>query len=121
MPAPRSARGADRRERVDWAGLTKLTQADFADELATFYRCIRVQREDLVCARFLGAQLSPRFLKEGRLYPYEGPTGAATVAIGEPIDTEILRAVETALGQRVSVAVATADTIDAALASKIEI
>jgi len=29
---------------IDWVGLTKLTPSAFADELATFYRCKRVQR-----------------------------------------------------------------------------
>src|SRR6266436_4089045 len=83
---------------VDWVGLTKLTPSGFADELAAFYRCDRVQRRDLVASRFAGAQLSPRFLKEEHLFPYEHPSGALTLAI----------------------AVATADDIDAALATILE-
>jgi hypothetical protein len=60
---------------VDWVGLTKLTPSGFADELAAFYRCDRVERRNLVGARFGGAQLSPRFLKEEHLFPYEHPSG----------------------------------------------
>jgi general secretion pathway protein E len=118
--AGQKARRRDERGDLDWVGLTKLTQSDFADELAAFYRCTRVQRGDLVSSRFLGAQLSPRFLREGRLFPYEGLCGTVTVAIAAPIDREILLAAEIALAQPVAIAVATVDDIEAALATKLE-
>jgi general secretion pathway protein E len=119
--AGQSVRRRDARGDLDWVGLTKLTQSDFADELAAYYRCMRVQRGDLVGSRFLGAQLSPRFLKEARLFPYEGPSGTVTVAIAVPVDREVLLAAETALAQPVTIAVATVDDIEAALATKLEI
>ena len=53
---------------TDWIGLTKLTASAFADELAAFYRCNRVQRSDLMGHRFAGADLSPQFLREERLF-----------------------------------------------------
>jgi general secretion pathway protein E len=105
---------------LDWVGLTKLTQSSFADELAAFYRCGRVQREDLAGSSFAGAQLSPRFLKEERLFPYEDPSGTLTLAIARPIDEETARSVEIALRQPVTIAVATGDDIDAALATTLE-
>src|SRR5215831_3596204 len=105
---------------VDWVGLTKLTPSGFADELAAFYRCDRVQRRDLVGGRFAGAQLSPRFLREEHLFPYEHPSGALTLAIARPVDDETIRAAEVALRQRLVVVVATADDIDAALATILE-
>ena len=43
--APMAGRGS---ADVDWLGLTKLTASGFADELAAFYGCVRVQRSDLV-------------------------------------------------------------------------
>src|SRR5689334_14822739 len=61
---------------VDWLGLTKLTQSGFADELASFYGCRRVQRVDLAAGRFAGRQMSARFLRERRLFPFEGGSGA---------------------------------------------
>src|SRR5712691_4839410 len=73
--AGQSMRRRDARADLDWVGLTKLTQSDFADELAAFYRCARVQRADLIGSQFLGAKLSPRFLKDGRVIPYEGSSG----------------------------------------------
>jgi general secretion pathway protein E len=100
---------------LDWVGLTKLTPSAFADELAAFCGCGRVQRGDLVGSQFAGAQLSSRFLREGRLFPYEGVSGILTLAIARPTDDETVRAVEIALDRPVTIAVATAEEIDAAL------
>jgi general secretion pathway protein E len=105
---------------VDWVGLTKLTPSGFADELAAFYRCDRVERRDLVAARFGGAQLSPRFLKEEHLFPYEHPSGRLMLAIARPVEDETIRAAEVALRQSVAIVVATSDDIDAALAMILE-
>ena len=105
---------------VDWMGLTKLTPSGFADELAAFYRCDRVQRRDLTSGRFAGGQLSTRFLKEEHLFPYEHPSGILTLAIARPIEDDTIRAAEVALRQSVAIAVATADDIDAALATILE-
>jgi general secretion pathway protein E len=105
---------------VDWVGLTKLSPSGFADELAAFYRCDRVQRTDLIGGRFAGAKLSPRFLKEEHLFPYQHPSGTLTLAIARPVEDETIRAAEVALRDTVSIAVATADDIDAALARVID-
>jgi general secretion pathway protein E len=105
---------------LDWVGMTKLTQSAFADELADFYRCSRVERGELVGGRFAGEQLSPRFLREERLFPYEDRSGTLTLAIARPVDDETVRAAEIALRREVAVAVATADDIDAALATTLE-
>jgi general secretion pathway protein E len=74
----------------------------------------------LVSSRFAGAQLSPRFLKEEHLFPYEHPSGALTLAIARPIEDETIRAAEVALRQSVTIVVAMADDIDAALATILE-
>jgi general secretion pathway protein E len=105
---------------VDWSAVTKLTPPAFADELANFYRCGRVRRDDLVDGEFAGAGLSSRFLKEGRLFPYENPDGDINLAIAAPIDGETLRAVELALLKPVALAVATAEDVEAALALKLK-
>jgi general secretion pathway protein E len=109
------ARRADASGDVDWIALTTLTPAAFADELAAFYRCRRVHRADLVGDRFAGTELSPRFLKDGRLFPYTDAQGHLTLAIATPIDDETAKAVEIALGQKVTLAVATGDDLEAAL------
>jgi len=105
---------------TDWVGLTKLTASAFADELADFYRCKRVQRNDLLAHRFVGTQLSPRFLKDEHLFPYEQSSGALILAIARPVDEETIRAAEVALRQRVAIVVATGDDIEAALATILE-
>jgi len=79
-----------------------------------------VQRRDLVGSRFAGAQLSPRFLKEEHLFPYEHPSGTLTLAIARPVEDETIRAAEVALRQSLAIVVATADDIDAALATILE-
>src|SRR5579864_2505984 len=90
---------------VDWLGLTKLTQSAFADELASFYGCRRVQRADLAAGRFAGRQMSARFLRERRLFPFEGGSGALNLAIAAPTESETVRAVELALKASVAIAV----------------
>jgi general secretion pathway protein E len=114
--APRRASAAD----VDWLGLTKLTPSSFADELAAFYGCIRVQRSDLVGGRFAGRQMSSRFLRERRLFPFENRSGTLVLALAAPTEGETVRAVELALRRPVAITVATGDDIDAALASMLE-
>jgi general secretion pathway protein E len=115
-----AARRRDGFGDIDWVAMTKLTHTAFADELASFYRCPRVQRGDLVSGRFAGERLSPRFLRDERLFPYEDDAGALTLAIARPIDDETVRATEIALQREVALAVATADDIDAALATTLE-
>jgi general secretion pathway protein E len=105
---------------VDWLGATKLTQSTFADELAVFYGCARLQRPDLVGGRFAGGEMSPRFLRERRLFPFENQAGVLLLAIAAPTDAEAVRAVELALRRPVALTVATADDIDAALANTLE-
>jgi general secretion pathway protein E len=119
--AARHARGGDGSAgQLDWAAATRLAPAVLADELAAFYRCGRVGREDLVQGRFAGSGMSTRFLREGRLFPYENPKGTLKLAVAVPIDEETLRAVELALRQPVALTVAVVDDLDAALIAKLE-
>jgi len=105
---------------MDWPGLTRLTPSAFADELAAFYRCERVQRGTLTGSRFAGALLSSRFLREERLFPYEDDDGTLTLALARPLEEDAIRAVEVALRRPVALAVATPDDLDAALAATLE-
>jgi general secretion pathway protein E len=98
-----------------WLNATRLTSKDFADELAEFYACKRVQRSELVADRFAGADLSPRFLQEGHFFPYRDETDRLMLAIAAPVDRELIRAVEVALGKSVALAVATSEDLEAAL------
>ena len=100
---------------IDWGAVTKLTPTALADELAAFYSCSRVQRDDLVGGRFAGAEMSTRFLRECRLFPYENPAGTLKLAIAAPIDKETLRAIELALRQPIALTVTTSDDLEAAL------
>lgn len=99
---------------IDWGAVTKLTPTALADELAAFYSCSRVQRDDLVGGRFAGAEMSTRFLRECRLFPYENPVGTLKLAVAAPIDKETLRAIELALRQPIVLTVTTSDDLEAA-------
>ncbi|MGF6312188.1 general secretion pathway protein E [Bradyrhizobium sp. i1.8.4] len=105
---------------IDWSALTKLTPSALADELASFYQCDRVRRDDLVDGRFAGNEMSTRFLKEERLFPYESAAGILRLALAFPIDDETLRSIELMLRRRVALAAATADDLDAALSLRLE-
>jgi general secretion pathway protein E len=105
---------------IDWLGTTKLNQSTFADELAAFYGCARLQRSDLTGGRFAGGVMSPRFLRERRLFPFENQAGALVLSIAAPTEKETLRAVELALRRPIALAVATAEDIDAALATTLD-
>jgi general secretion pathway protein E len=105
---------------IDWLGLTRLTPGGFADELADFYSCGRVQRAELVGSQFAGKQMSSRFLRERRLFPFETRSGTLALAISTPTEGETVRAVELALRRTVALTVATSDDIEAALATTLE-
>jgi general secretion pathway protein E len=105
---------------VDWLELTQLTPTAFADELAAFYGCERIQRGDLLGGQFAGEKLSWRFLRERRLFPFTDGAGVLALAVAAPTDREAVRAVELALRSAVAMRVATADDIDAALTARLE-
>jgi general secretion pathway protein E len=48
-----NARHGDGLDELDWLGLTKLAPSAFADELADFCGCNRVQRSELVASQFV--------------------------------------------------------------------
>jgi general secretion pathway protein E len=48
LDAAMAAQRPDSLGDIDWLDMTKLTHTSFADELAAFYRCKRIQRADLV-------------------------------------------------------------------------
>ncbi len=116
----RTGRSGEGASGTDWSAVTKLSPSALADELAAFYRCDRVRRDDLVEGRFAGGEMSTRFLREGRLFPYENPPGSLRLAVAAPIEEDTLRAVELALRQPVALAVATAEDLEAALSLKLE-
>jgi general secretion pathway protein E len=99
----------------DWPSRTKLSASAFADELASFYSSARLLRTELLPDRFAGAELSLRFLKEGRFFPYADEKGALTVVVAAPLDEETRRTLEIAFGRGFAVGAATGEDIDFAL------
>ncbi|HEY8065239.1 MAG TPA: GspE/PulE family protein [Methylosinus sp.] len=116
LEAVRRAIGGEASAQFDWTSVVTLAPSAFADELAEFYGCERVARGGLAGGAFGGALLSPRFLKEGRLFPFV-QDDELVLTIAAPVEEEMRSAVETALGRRARIAVATAEEIEAALGS----
>jgi len=114
------AKSRDTSSGLDWLSLTKLTPSAFATELAAFYGCERVQRAQLIESPFAGGTLSQRFLREKRVFPFESELERIMLAVSTPVDPETVRAVEVALRKLVTIAVATADDIEAALTASLE-
>jgi general secretion pathway protein E len=120
VEAASMAKGRDTSNGLDWLSLTKLTPSAFANELAAFYGCDRVQRLQLIESPFAGETLSQRFLREKRVFPFESEPDRILLAVAAPIETDTVRAVEVALRKLVTIAVATADDIEAALTASLE-
>jgi general secretion pathway protein E len=109
----------NRAGNVDWDGLTKLNPGEFADELAKCYGCKRVRRADLVRADFAGTAMSSRFLREECIFPFRDRAEALCLAIARPVEDEVVQAAETAMQSSLTIVVATADDVEAALATSL--
>ena len=101
----------------DWLSLTKLPSSAFADELAAYCGCRRVQKSELGAAKFAGGELSARFLREERVFPYLDERGALALAIAAPLDDETNETLKIALGAPFTIAVGTQEDIESALAA----
>jgi general secretion pathway protein E len=99
----------------DWPSRTNLSPGAFAEELASFYSCRRVHKAELAPDRFAGGELSPRFLRDGRVFPFRDERGALNLAIAAPLDEETTQALRVALGAPLSIMVATGEDLDFAL------
>jgi general secretion pathway protein E len=91
--------------------LTELSANDFADEVAEFFKVVRVPLPDLLAAEPLVKQFSRRFLREMTVYPYRAADGKAVLAVADPSDTAAVRAAGIVLGDGINVAVASFEDI----------
>jgi general secretion pathway protein E len=94
-----------------------LPSSTSADELAAYYRCRRVQKSELGAMKYAGGELSARFLREEKVFPYLDESGALTVAIAAPLDDETNQTLEVALGASFAITVGTQEDLASALAA----
>jgi general secretion pathway protein E len=100
---------SDRRRANLWE-LTDLSAAEFADEAARFYGLERVTLQDMMSAAPLVASFSQRFLREMLVFPYQS-NGRAMVAVADPTDVAVQRAVQIVLGAGVVIRIATSEDL----------
>ncbi|MEP9356812.1 GspE/PulE family protein [Xanthobacter sp. KR7-65] len=96
---------------------SELSAADFADEVARFYRLRRVSLPELMAASALVSHFSARFLREMTVLPFRDADGTCCLAAGDPTDATVVRAAEIALGEKVVLVVASFEDIATALAA----
>lgn len=98
---------------------TGLSAQDFADEVARYFTLPRISLPDLLAAPALLEQFTPRFLREAAVVPHRGPAGAARLAMADPTDRAVLRAVEMVLGTSPEIGVASFEDIATVLTARL--
>jgi general secretion pathway protein E len=105
--------------RTLWEG-SELSAADFADEVARFYRLPRALLPELLGARPLLEQFSRRFVREMTIFPCEDAAGAQILAVADPSNSAAIQAAILVLGVALSVRIASFEDIATALDQRLD-
>jgi general secretion pathway protein E len=120
---PRAARGAAGGQtsapgvkplRELWES-TELSAAEFADEIAHFFRLQRIGLPELLAGEPQVDGFSKRFLRESMVFPFRGAGGGVKLAVSDPLDTAAIRAAEIVFGGSVELVVASFEDITTVL------
>jgi len=90
---------------------TDLPAAEFADEVAGFFRLERVSLPDLLASTAQVEGFSRRFLRESMVFPFRSGDGGIKLAVADPMDTAAIRAAEIVFGDSVALAIASFEDI----------
>src|SRR5262245_41628363 len=101
-PSPQPGREKSLRELFS---LTELSETDFADEVASFYKLPRLDLAQLLETTPLTARFSHRFLREALIYPCER-TGEQILVVSDPTDLAAIRAAELVFKKKLSLVIA---------------
>jgi len=93
------------------ADISEMSAADFADEVAAFYRLPRMALSELAAARPLVSLFSRRFLREMLVFPCRLAGGETVLATGDPTDSAAIKAAEMVIGPEVAVRVGSFEDI----------
>jgi general secretion pathway protein E len=94
---------------------TDLPAAEFADEVARFWRLERISLLDLLATQPHVEGFSRRFLRESMVFPFRSATGVVKLAVADPADTAAIRAAEIVFGDAVAVVIASFEDITTVL------
>lgn len=100
--------------------LTDLSENDFADEVASFYKLPRLDLPQLLEATALTGRFSQRFLREALIYPCEQKEhGGLLLVVSDPTDAAAIRAADLVFGKKLALAIASFEDIATALSRRL--
>src|SRR5579871_2810395 len=114
MPGGHSGAPGVRPLRELWES-TELSAAEFADEIAHFFRLQRIGLLELLAGEPQVDGFSKRFLRESMVFPFRAPDGGIRLAVSDPLDTAAIRAAEIVFGGSVDLVVASFEDITTVL------
>jgi general secretion pathway protein E len=112
--AGRSGAPAVKALRELWES-TDLAAADFADEVARFWKLRRIALPELLASDAQVEGFSRRFLRESMVFPFRSADGTVRLAIADPMDTAAIRAAEIVFGGTVELVIASFEDIPTVL------
>jgi general secretion pathway protein E len=112
---PGAARGAGGQPAVKalrelWES-TDLPAAEFADEVARYFKLQRIGLLELLATEAQVEGFSRRFLRESMVFPFRSNGGAVKLAVADPMDTAAIRAAEIVFGDTVELVIASFEDI----------
>jgi general secretion pathway protein E len=90
---------------------TDLPAAEFADEVARFFRLQRISLLELLATDAQVEGFSRRFLRESMVFPFRSKGGTVRLAVADPMDTAAIRAAEIVFGETIELAIASFEDI----------
>jgi general secretion pathway protein E len=90
---------------------TELSAADFADEIAQFFRLQRIGLPELLAGEPQVDGFSKRFLRESMVFPFRAADDSVQLAVADPLDTAAIRAAEIVFGGSVQLVIASFEDI----------
>jgi len=94
---------------------TELSAAEFADEIAHFFRLQRIGLPELLAGEPQVDGFSKRFLRESMVFPFRANDGGVRLAVSDPLDTAAIRAAEIVFGGSVDLVIASFEDITTVL------
>jgi general secretion pathway protein E len=90
---------------------TDLPAAEFADEVARFFKLQRIGLLELLATEAQVEGFSRRFLRESMVFPFRSAGGPVKLAVADPMDTAAIRAAEIVFGDTVELVIASFEDI----------
>ena len=90
---------------------TDLPAAEFADEVARFWKLQRISLPELLASNAQVEGFSRRFLRESMVFPFRSGDDPVKLAVADPMDTAAIRAAEIVFGDTVDLVIASFEDI----------